>query len=334
MGKDLESFDLKKRLVDKSIEAYVLALETINRLTIEYRLETFCYLFCNAWELLLKAKIIQDTSSESAIYYKTNQGRTRKSLSLQDCLKQTISDERSPVRRNIEYIAELRNASAHLVINRIPSDVIGLFQAGAINYSNRLGEWFGESLASRYPVGMMTLAYDLSPEQSDMADKHLKTQLGNDATTFLTSYCKNIRQELDRLGDSKRFAISFEYRLVLTKSQNDADITLTSDSGAGEPTRVVEVAKDPSKTHPYRQKEVIEQINQKISGPPINQYDIQCINRLHDVKSKRTWFFQGKVEGSPGQYSHIFVDWIINRWRQDREFFQKARVKGRRRSST
>ena len=55
-----KSFDLKARLVDKSIEAYVLALETINRLSIQYRLESFCYLFCNAWELLLKAKILDD----------------------------------------------------------------------------------------------------------------------------------------------------------------------------------------------------------------------------------------------------------------------------------
>ena len=43
-----DSFDLKARLLDKSLEAYVLALETINRLTIQYRLESFCYLFCNA----------------------------------------------------------------------------------------------------------------------------------------------------------------------------------------------------------------------------------------------------------------------------------------------
>ena len=51
---------LKGRLVDKSVEAYILALETINRLSIKYRLEAFCYLLCNAWELLLKAKILED----------------------------------------------------------------------------------------------------------------------------------------------------------------------------------------------------------------------------------------------------------------------------------
>jgi hypothetical protein len=45
----------KGRLLGKSLEAYLLALETINRLTITYRVETFCALACNAWELLLKA---------------------------------------------------------------------------------------------------------------------------------------------------------------------------------------------------------------------------------------------------------------------------------------
>ena len=47
---------LKGRLLNKSVDAYVLALETINRLSIQYRLEAFCYLICNAWELLLKGK--------------------------------------------------------------------------------------------------------------------------------------------------------------------------------------------------------------------------------------------------------------------------------------
>jgi len=40
---------LKGRLVDKGVEAYILALETINRLSIQYRVETFCYLLCNGY---------------------------------------------------------------------------------------------------------------------------------------------------------------------------------------------------------------------------------------------------------------------------------------------
>ena len=75
---------LKGRLVDKSIEGYILALETINRLSIQYRVETFCYLICNAWELLLKAKILHDAGKDpDAIYRgKKKSGERPEALSL------------------------------------------------------------------------------------------------------------------------------------------------------------------------------------------------------------------------------------------------------------
>lgn len=75
-----------------------MALETINRLSIKYRVETFTYLICNAWELMLKAKIIADTGDKRVIYYKKKRGQPRRSLSLRDCLKQTFPDN-DPTRR-------------------------------------------------------------------------------------------------------------------------------------------------------------------------------------------------------------------------------------------
>lgn len=112
-----ENFDLKERLVDKSFEAYILALETINRITIRYRLETFCYLICNAWELLLKAKILDHEGEQKLISYSGKEGKTRRTLSLRDCLKKVMPNEKDPIRRNIDRVAELRDESVHLVIS-------------------------------------------------------------------------------------------------------------------------------------------------------------------------------------------------------------------------
>ena len=330
MANDFSNFNLKERLLDKSIEAYVLSLETINRLTIEYRLESFCYLFCNAWELLLKAKIIHDSGQEASIHYKKkNKDDKAKSFSLRDCLKKVMLNEKDPVRRNIERVEDLRDESVHLVISRIPRDVIGLFQSGAINYHNRLNKWFGESLADRYPLSMMTIVYDLSPEQSDMADAQLRMQLGIDAAEYLSRYCADLRRESIELERSAEFAIGIEYRLVLTKRRDDGDIILSAGTGDGEPAQVVEVAKDPSTTHPYRQKELIEEVNQELGNKTVNQYDITCLNVVHKVKANREYFFQGKVKGSPGQYSRAFVDWVIGRYRQDKGFFQQVRAKSK-----
>lgn len=333
MEKNKEKFSLKKRLLDKSFEAYILALETINRLTIEYRLEAFCYLICNAWELLLKAKILEDIGAEDAIYYKQNKdkkekGNPRRTLSLRDCLNQVIPNEQAPIRRNIERIEELRNESVHLVISQIPRDIMLLFQAGVLNYHSCLKKWFDKSLSDRVSAGMMSIVYDIAPEQWDITNSRLQQQLGPDSAEFLSKYCAKIKQERAELQHSNQFAIGMEYHLVLTKRHNDADIVLSSGPSDKDPTQIVEVPKDPSRTHPFRQKELLKEINKKITTErQINQYDIQCINKVYDMKKESKYFYQGKVEGSPGQYSRAFVDWIIKQYKRDEHFFDETRKK-------
>ena len=49
--------DTVKRLVDKSIESFLMAIEVYNKPTIHYRIEGFSMFICNAWELLLKAQL-------------------------------------------------------------------------------------------------------------------------------------------------------------------------------------------------------------------------------------------------------------------------------------
>ena len=331
MEKNKENFNLKERLLDKSFEAYILALEIINRLTIEYRLEAFGYLICNAWELLLKAKILEDTDDEDAIYYKkskskTEKGNTRRTLSLGDCLNRVMQDKQSPIRRNIELIEELRNESVHLVISQIPRDIMLLFQASVLNYHSYLKKWFNKSLSDRVPAGMMSIVYDIAPEQWDITNSRLQQRLGPDSAKFLSKYCAKIKQERAELQHSNQFAIGMEYHLVLTKKHSDADIVLSSGPSDEEPTQIVEVPKDPSRTHPFRQKELLKELNKKIMPErKINQYDIQCINRVYNIKNKSKYFYQGEVEGSPGQYSKDFMDWIIKKHNRDEHFFDKTR---------
>ena len=161
----------KGRLLQKSVEAYVLSLETINRLTIAYRIETFCTLICNAWELLLKAKVLEDTGKRTSIYYQRKTNERRRSLTLDDALKRVLPDDRDSKRRNLERVAALRDEAVHLFISEVPKDVLGLLQACVINYHACLNEWFGINLAERVPVGMMTIVFDVSQERLDLGDR-------------------------------------------------------------------------------------------------------------------------------------------------------------------
>jgi hypothetical protein len=321
---------LKGRLVDKSVEAYVLSLETINRLSIQYRVETFCYLICNAWELLLKAKILEDSGDRETIFEKRKKGLPRRTITLRDCLYRVFPDETDPVRRNIERMAELRDEATHLVFSGVPRDALCLFQAGVINYHKRLGDWFQVSLSDRVHVGMMSIVYDMGPQHSDMSDKRLRRELGKDAADFLARFCSQVRDEFEQLKCPVEFSIGIDYRLVLTDKPGSADIMLSKALAGSDPTRVVEVAKDPSKTHPLRQKEVLEQLEARVKGIGVNAHDIQCVNKVHRVKAHSEFFYQGKVKGSPGQYSPAFVEWLLSKYEKDSKFFQKARVAAKR----
>lgn len=65
--------NLANQLVDKSIEAFVMGLEIYNKPTIKYRVEGFSFFICNAWELMLKAELLNQGKS---IYFKDKPDRT------------------------------------------------------------------------------------------------------------------------------------------------------------------------------------------------------------------------------------------------------------------
>lgn len=320
---------LKGRLLDKSVEAYVLALETINRLSIRYRVETFAYLICNAWELLLKAKILKDAGTKKAIYYKKRKGEPRRSLSLRDCIKRTFLNEKDPTRRNIEHVANLRDEAVHFVIADVPKDVLALFQSCVLNYHRRLVEWFDVSLKERVSVGMMTIVYDFNPEDFDLNNPVLRRRLGREAADYLTGIQAALRSEFTELGKPAEFSIDIGYTLALVPKVGAADIVLTKgDTGAT--IKVVEVAKDPSKTHPLRQKEVVDQVNAGLSvGTAVNSYCVQCVNKAYGIKKRPEFYYKGSVKGSPSQYSQAFVDWLLKEHGKDTEFFSKARLKAK-----
>ncbi len=56
-------------VVEKSRAACVAAVETYNRASSPYREETFAILMINAWELLLKARIMKENGSKRASIY-------------------------------------------------------------------------------------------------------------------------------------------------------------------------------------------------------------------------------------------------------------------------
>ena len=147
------------RLIDKSIESFLMAIEVYNKPTIHYRIEGFSMFICNAWELLLKAHMM-NTQGERSIYYKDNPNRT---LSLENCIEKVFTNRKAPLRLNLEKIIELRNTSTHFITEEYEMVYVPLFQSCVFNYTEKLHDFFGIEANKYVPQNFLTLTVSMRP---------------------------------------------------------------------------------------------------------------------------------------------------------------------------
>lgn len=325
----------KRTLLENSVDAYVLALETINRISIQHRIESFLLLICNSWELLLKAKIIQDTGQRNAIYSreksKSTKGRVkvRRTLPLRVCAATVFPNESDPIRRNLEFVTDLRDDACHFCISEIPMNIMALFQACVLNYHGKLNEWFGISLQDVVPTGMMTIVFDASPDRfrDEVAD--LKKRGNASTIEYLLDKQKEVEKEYRDLDHDVAYAIVIKHEFHLVRKPGYSEVTFSAgDSGAA--VTPIHIAKRSDESHPYICKEVVERLNDAIqSGIQLTQHDIVAVVAAHRTNTRSEFFFQARVKNAPKQYSQKFIDWIIERYRQDPNFFVEARLRYR-----
>jgi len=311
---------LSKMLLNKSQEAFLLSLEIYNKPTIQYRIESFCFFFTNAWELLLKAVLVEGTKNEKTIFYPKQKGQIRKSISLRDALKRVFVNEEDPVRRNIEDIADLRDEATHLIIKELESIYIGLFQAGVLNYTEKIKEWFGINISDRVSPAMLSLIFDI--EKADPVV--IRKKHGKKVEDFFLTKLANIENNVLSLNN-KKYSISIEYKLALVKKPKDADITLSVGKEGKLKGTIIRVPKDPKLTHPYRQKKCIELIKKEFGERVIfNNYDFQAIFYKEKIKGDYRYHYRYEPFGN-NAYSQELVDLIITKIKSDKNYLTKTR---------
>lgn len=78
-------------------------------------------------------------------------------------------------------------------------------------------------------------------------------------------------------------------------------------------------------THPHRQKEVVQLVNQRLEGrKAVNSHDILSVRRAYRVEETKPEYLYTPRFSSP-QYSDAFVDWLVWQYDEDPSFFDKAR---------
>jgi hypothetical protein len=82
---------------------------------------------------------------------------------------------------------------------------------------------------------------------------------------------------------------------------------------------------DPDQSHPYRQKEVIREVNKQLGDGTVNAFDVLSVRRVHAIsEDTRPEFVHVPKFGSP-QYSDAFVDWLVAEREREPQFFERAK---------
>lgn len=149
--------EITDKLLDKSKEAFCMAIEIYNKPTIQYRVEGFALFICNAWELMLKAYMI-DRFGEESIYYKDNTDRT---ITLENCVQKVFTNNKDPLRLNLEKIIELRNISTHFITEEYEMVYVPLFQSCVLNFNEKMMAFHNIDMTSIVPQNFLTLSVSM-----------------------------------------------------------------------------------------------------------------------------------------------------------------------------
>ena len=143
------------------------AIEIYNKPTVEYREQTFAMLITNAWEVLLKARIVQLAGGRINAIYRRERGSNRidrdretqdpRTITMRQCL--SIVTLPGEVAGNIKGLVLIRNNAVHLGIlaSETRQKVLEFGSASVQNFTKISRDWFGETIEVPYllPLGFV-----------------------------------------------------------------------------------------------------------------------------------------------------------------------------------
>lgn len=234
---------------EKSVSAMISAIEIYNKPDFKYREETFSVLCINAWELLLKAKVLQLSGNKitsllvwekkelkgggksKKLYRKLNRSGNAMSISLYEAYRIINEDYGlkidKAVKDNLEALTEIRDNSIHFINDdlQLSLKVQEIGTASLQNYLHLIRDWFGDSL-SRYNFYLMPLSFF---QNFDTASGESL----NSSEKKLLKYIKSVEQGYDNkeIGEYN-LTLKIDVKFQKVKSASGVQVKITNDPNA------------------------------------------------------------------------------------------------------
>lgn len=299
-------------LLEKSKEAFIMSVEIYNKPTIKYRVEGFSFFICNAWELMLKAHIIK-TFGNATLYYKDNPNKT---ISLSECIKKVFTNDKDPLRINLEKIIELRDTSTHFVTTEYEMVYIPLFQACLFNFNEKMQQFHNIDMTEIIPQNFLTLTTNMK----SFNEPEIRAKYPEELSKKIVSIYSSLTPLIET--NNNNFAIKIEHYHYITRNKNEATELLHIDNNSDEGVKVIKELKDPNLTHKYPMKKLNREVTKRLNKLGINitfnQYHFQLFANYFEIKSNPKFCYINTIGETPTySYSIQAIDFIVDEFKKD-----------------
>ena len=261
----------------------VAAVEVYNKPAFAYREETFALLMINAWELLLKAKLLKDGGNKSncirdherrrnangtlskKLYLKRNRANNPMTIGLPACIKQLDTDANSrlspAIKANIDALMEIRDNAAHYIhaSSVLSRQVLEIGSAAIKNFILLATRWFERDLS-----GSLSLVLPLS---FISGNREIDAVSVSSDERNLIDYLRQLAQSDAASDDTFSVAVRLDVKLERSRLDTATRVIVTNDIGAMPLTLREE---DIREKYPWDYKELTNRLAKRYSDFKLN----------------------------------------------------------------
>jgi len=237
---------------------------------------------------------------------------------LENCIQKIFTNDKAPLRKNLEKIIELRNTSTHFITEEYESVYIPLLQACVLNYVEKMNDFHHEDITKLIPENFLTL----SVRYTAFDETSIRAKYTRQVAERLISVSEDL-EPLIELNNSN-FAIRLEHYHYQTKDKTEATEFYHIEKDAKEGVRILKELKNPNLTHKYNAKKCIKELNGRLNRDniklyfngneaQINQYHFQNIVTYFGLKENEKMCFTYQISSQPQySYSQQAIDFIYD----------------------
>lgn len=282
------------QLLEKSIQAVISAIEIYNKPDFKYREEAFCILMTNAWEVLLKAKLLAENRNNIQIIYikesvikkdgkrgkkqeyKKNRCGNNVTIDMFKALNLLNSKYDAEINNacvsNLELLVEIRDNAIHFHNTDLEftKKVLEVGTASLRSYITYVQQWFDYDL-SKYNFYLMPISFFHSFELDSFSISRREKQMKR-----LLDYIKQKETEIDTdVSNPHNITLRFETHFVKSNEADAVEVRYTNNPNAPA-IRVQEIDVIKNK-YPLSYKRLTNKLRERY-------IDFKLTNQYHEIR--------------------------------------------------